>query len=87
MILLRSEAQAAVRRAVADLAPRRRSLLETMLDNPDISYEQLSALLDMPVGSIGPTRQRGLDELRRRRELLDWTRPARPARPAVSAKW
>ncbi len=87
MILLRAEAQAVVRRAVADLAPRRRSLLETMLDNPDISYEQLSALLDIPVGSIGPTRQRGLDDLRRRRELLDWTRAPRPVRPAVSAKW
>jgi DNA-directed RNA polymerase specialized sigma24 family protein len=87
MIVLRSEAQAAVRRAVADLAPRRRSLLETMLDNPDISYEQLSAQLDIPVGSIGPTRQRGLDELRRRRELLDWTRASKPARAAVSVNW
>jgi RNA polymerase sigma factor (sigma-70 family) len=87
MILLRAEAQAVVRRAVADLTPRRRTLLETMLDNPDISYEQLSAQLDIPVGSIGPTRQRGLDELRRGRELMDWTRPSRSARPAISANW
>jgi RNA polymerase sigma factor (sigma-70 family) len=85
VILLRSEVRAAVRRAVADLAPRRRSLLETILDNPDISYEQLSARLDIPVGSIGPTRQRGLDQLRRRRELVDWKRAAKPAHLTASA--
>jgi RNA polymerase sigma factor (sigma-70 family) len=70
--LLHAERRAAVRRAVAALPPRRRHLLETMLDNPDLDYEQLATRLSMPRGSIGPTRQRCLDDLRQRRELSDW---------------
>ena len=48
---------------------RRRTLLETMLDHPDLGYDQLADRLSMPVGSIGPTRQRSLDDLRRHRDL------------------
>jgi RNA polymerase sigma factor (sigma-70 family) len=77
--VLHAERKAAVRRAVADLAPRRRRLFETMLDHPEWGYEQLASQLSMPVGSIGPTRQRGLDDLRQRRELMDWHSMARPA--------
>ncbi len=43
-----------------------------MLDHPDLGYEQLADRLSMPVGSIGPTRQRGLDDLRRHRDLMAW---------------
>ena len=35
-----------------------------MTDDP-LGYNDLSALLQMPVGSIGPTRQRCLEHLRR----------------------
>jgi RNA polymerase sigma factor (sigma-70 family) len=70
--VLHAERRAAVRRAVAALPPRRRRLLETMLDHPDLDYEQLARRLSMPRGSIGPTRQRCLDDLRRHRELSDW---------------
>jgi RNA polymerase sigma factor (sigma-70 family) len=70
--VLHSEQRSAVREAVAKLPPRRRSLLEEMLDHPDMGYEELASRLSMPLGSIGPTRQRSLDELRRRRELMQW---------------
>jgi RNA polymerase sigma factor (sigma-70 family) len=70
--VLHAERRAAVRRAVATLPRRRRQLLETMLDHPDMGYDQLATRLSMPRGSIGPTRQRGLDDLRQRRELVDW---------------
>jgi RNA polymerase sigma factor (sigma-70 family) len=70
--VLHAERRAAVRRAVATLPPRRRTLLETMLDHPDEGYDQLASRLSMPVGSIGPTRQRSLEDLRRHRGLLDW---------------
>ena len=70
--VLHAERRAAVRRAVATLPARRRQLLETMLDNPDMGYDQLATVLSMPRGSIGPTRQRCLDDLRQRRELVDW---------------
>ena len=69
---LDAERRRAVRRAVATLAPRRRSLVEAMLDHPELGYEQLASRLSMPVGSIGPTRQRCLDDLRQSRQLTDW---------------
>jgi RNA polymerase sigma factor (sigma-70 family) len=78
-VVLHAERQAAVRRAVATLSPRRRRLLEAMLDHPDLGYDQLASRLSMPRGSIGPTRQRCLDELRQRRELLDLSSQAVPA--------
>jgi DNA-directed RNA polymerase specialized sigma24 family protein len=33
--------------------------------DPRPAYEDISAALEMPVGSIGPTRQRALERLRR----------------------
>ena len=77
--VLDAERQAAVRRAVATLSPRRRRLLEAMLENPDLGYDQLASRLSMLRGSIGPTRQRCLDDLRQRRELLDLYSHAVPA--------
>jgi RNA polymerase sigma factor (sigma-70 family) len=77
--LLHAERRAAVRRAVATLPTRRRQLLETMLDHPDMGYDQLATVLSMPRGSIGPTRQRCLDDLRQRRELAEWQPYAMPA--------
>jgi RNA polymerase sigma factor (sigma-70 family) len=76
---LRAERRAAVRRAVATLPPRRRRLIETMLDHPELDYDQLATRLAMPRGSIGPTRQRCLDDLRERRELVDWAAYPQPA--------
>jgi RNA polymerase sigma factor (sigma-70 family) len=53
-----------VRRALDDLSPRCRTLLRALAFSPDDSYADISAALDMPVGSIGPTRGRCLDRLR-----------------------
>jgi len=55
--------------ALMDLRPadRRLVLLLSTDDRPD--YRTISALVDRPVGSIGPTRQRALDRLRRQPEL------------------
>ncbi len=39
-------------------------LLRLLIADPPISYEQVGELLDMSVGSIGPTRARCLDKLR-----------------------
>jgi DNA-directed RNA polymerase specialized sigma24 family protein len=77
--VLHAERRSAVRQAVATLPARRRRLLETMLDHPDMGYDQLATVLSMPRGSIGPTRQRCLDDLRQRRELVDWQPYAMPA--------
>ncbi len=58
------ERRAAVRAAVGRLPGRQRVLLSTFLRRPAASYDEISAALDMPVGSIGPTRERALSRLR-----------------------
>lgn len=58
--------QAAVRIAVDSLSERCRDLLELLYfveDRP--SYEEVSRRMDMPVASIGPTRARCLEKLRK----------------------
>lgn len=68
-VAIQRERDLAVQRAVERLAGRQRALLASMLASPAPSYEQLSVQLDMPVGSIGPTRDRALARLRADREL------------------
>lgn len=50
--------------AFGTLREKCRDLL-SLLWEPDVSYDDISATLDMPIGSIGPTRARCLDQLRR----------------------
>jgi len=63
------ERRAALHTAVDRLGGRQRVLLTSMLSTPAPTYEQLSARLEMPVGSIGPTRDRALARLRDDPEL------------------
>lgn len=68
--LLEDEREAALTRAFADLPPRWRSLLEILTAAPAATYEEVAATLAMPIGSIGPTRQRCLERLRTSPELV-----------------
>jgi RNA polymerase sigma factor (sigma-70 family) len=63
--LLTRERDAALWRAFATLSARCQALLRMLASDPAPSYEEISAALDMPVGSIGPTRARCLETLRR----------------------
>jgi RNA polymerase sigma factor (sigma-70 family) len=63
--LLAEERSQAVRLAYAKLPPRCQRLLSLLSGDDPPSYKELSALLDMPIGSIGPTRGRCLEHLRR----------------------
>ncbi|HEV2452423.1 MAG TPA: sigma-70 family RNA polymerase sigma factor [Streptosporangiaceae bacterium] len=54
----------ALRRALGQLSARCRQLLRVLMASPPPSYTDVAAALDMPVGSIGPTRARCLDRLR-----------------------
>jgi RNA polymerase sigma factor (sigma-70 family) len=63
--LIASEEQAEVRAALDELPPRCRELLDLLMLDPAPSYEEISAALGMPIGSIGPTRGRCLKRLRR----------------------
>jgi RNA polymerase sigma factor (sigma-70 family) len=54
-----------IRRALAQLSDRERQLALVLFADPSPSYRQIGARFSMPVGSIGPTRARILDKLRR----------------------
>ncbi|NHC15583.1 RNA polymerase sigma factor [Motilibacter deserti] len=54
--------------AVRSLPPSQRRLIHALFLSPFASYEQISVQLQIPVGSIGPTRRRALARLR---ELLE----------------
>lgn len=61
----RRDQNARVRAAPRRLPSRDRRLLALLMDPAPPSYRELSEELDMPVGSIGPTRARSLGRLRR----------------------
>lgn len=50
---------------VGQLAPRSAQLLRMLSADPPLSYKEISQSLDMPVGSIGPTRARALERLKK----------------------
>jgi len=52
-------------RAFAKLSEQCKSLLRLLVAVEEPSYEEVSAALGIPIGSIGPTRIRCLDKLRR----------------------
>lgn len=53
-----------LRSGLAELQERCRKLLSMLYMADDPSYEAIAAELEMPMGSIGPTRARCLDKLR-----------------------
>jgi RNA polymerase sigma factor (sigma-70 family) len=63
--LLAAERHAALREAFAALRPSGQRLIALLLEDPPVPYAEISARLGIPVGSIGPTRRRCLDKLRR----------------------
>ena len=67
--LVRHERATALREAMLELSPQHRELLRLLLTDPPTSYEQISLVLRIPVGSIGPTRARILDKLRTHRAV------------------
>ncbi len=61
---LTSERDAVLWAAFATLGDRCQQLLRLLLADPPVPYETISEMLDMPIGSIGPTRARCLQKLR-----------------------
>jgi len=80
-VAVAAETRAAVRAATDELSGRRRLLVEVLFYQPPQSYEEVARRTGMPIGSIGPTRRRTLQELH---QLLTARRPvAAPARAAA----
>jgi RNA polymerase sigma factor (sigma-70 family) len=67
--LLAHEREDAVRGAVIALPARDRTLLRLLYSDAEPSYSEISRTLGMPIGSIGPTRGRVLERMRRHAPL------------------
>jgi len=63
--LLASERHAALREAFAQLPQDGQELIGMLIADPPVPYAEISSRLGIPVGSIGPTRSRCLDRMRR----------------------
>jgi len=64
-VALAAERDELLHRAMNELSPRCQRLLGALMSAETPSYAEVSITLDLPVGSIGPTRGRCLDCLRR----------------------
>lgn len=62
--LVIQERDDALWRSFGRLRASDQALLRMLMADPRPPYEEIAAALDMPIGSIGPTRQRALERLR-----------------------
>ena len=63
--LIESERAAALVGAVQELSEDCQTLLRLLATEPPLEYEEIAELVERPIGSIGPTRARCLERLRR----------------------
>ncbi len=63
--LLQTERDEAIRRVFSLLSGKDQALLRLLTAEPSLPYGEIAAALGIPIGSIGPTRQRALERLRR----------------------
>jgi RNA polymerase sigma factor (sigma-70 family) len=67
--MIRDEGIAKVAAAFNDLAPQCQDLLRLLTADPPLDYETIATIVERPIGSIGPTRARCLERLRRLLEV------------------
>ena len=77
-----AEDQRLVLDALEQVSPACQQLLRLMIAEPPLSYDEISVVLDMPKGSIGPTRQRCLQRMPRRHRHCPWWSVSPRLRPA-----
>jgi RNA polymerase sigma factor (sigma-70 family) len=63
-MVLAEETRRAVVHAVTELPVKPRALVSALFATPELNYAEVSQLMGLPIGSIGPTRQRALRTLR-----------------------
>ena len=63
-LLLAAERRQALLDGLQQLAPQHRELLLMLAADPPYAYAEISRILGIPIGSIGPTRSRVLGKLR-----------------------
>jgi RNA polymerase sigma factor (sigma-70 family) len=69
--LLANERDDQIRRAFESLPQMCRALLRVLMIDPTPTYAEVSAVLDIPIGSIGPQRSRCLQRLRSKSGVWD----------------
>lgn len=70
--LIDDELRAALARAFSRLPEEAQHLLRLLMQEPPLAYDDIAIRLGVPRGSIGPTRRRLLDRLRRMPELAPY---------------
>ncbi|MFD7668951.1 RNA polymerase sigma factor, partial [Streptomyces sp. NPDC059788] len=68
--LAQRERRHALFEAFSELSDIHRRLLTLLIQDPPLPYSEISEILCIPVGSIGPTRARALNRLRGSRSLV-----------------
>jgi RNA polymerase sigma factor (sigma-70 family) len=68
--VLTAERDSELWKAVDELPKRCQDLLRVLVADPPLNYREISTAFGMPIGSIGPTRARCLDCLRRMAKQL-----------------
>lgn len=63
--LLRAEQRRAVREGLSELTDTQQELLLFLVADPPVPYSEISRRMNLPIGSIGPTRARLLKKLRK----------------------
>jgi len=70
-VVLTTERDRLLWQSLGEIPQRCQVLLRALATEPPPSYQDVSAALGMPIGSIGPTRARCLDHLKRRLRARD----------------
>ena len=71
--LWQQQRRTAVDHATRNLCPRERKLLGLLMNSDSLSYREISAQAGVPVGSLGPTRDRVIRKLRNMAEIQQLT--------------
>ncbi len=74
--LLKQEQHIALRAGFAELSNHCRELLGLLFADPPLPYATISSKLGIPVGGIGPNRQRCLEKLRNTTALAEFLSPS-----------
>ena len=69
-VVVDGEEQKAVKEAFNSLSEDDQQLLRLMVVEPPLSYEEIAEVTGRPVGSLGPTRARALERLRKALETV-----------------
>jgi RNA polymerase sigma factor (sigma-70 family) len=81
-----AESRAAILEAFLDLPTGDQQLITLLIQEPPVSYAEISLRLGIPVGSLGPKRRRCLERLRRHPALAALITGAAEGNPSAIAR-